>query len=80
MLKIPVPRVHAWCADSNNPVGCEYIIMEEAQGTKLEDVWENLSLEERIAIMKDLVSIESKILSISFKRSVESIIGFAFRN
>lgn len=42
--------------------------MEEAAGTKLEDVWDELPLEERIAIMKDLVSIENKLLSVSFGR------------
>lgn len=42
--------------------------MEEAAGTKLEDIWDNLSLDDRIAIMKDLVSIENKLLSVSFSR------------
>ncbi|KAM5470689.1 Phosphotransferase enzyme [Microsporum audouinii] len=68
VLQIPVPRVHAWSARVDNPVGAEYIIMEEASGAKLEDVWDDLSLEDRIAIMKDLVSIESKLLSVSFSR------------
>ncbi|QVM09477.1 Phosphotransferase enzyme [Coccidioides posadasii str. Silveira] len=68
VLQIPVPQVHAWSARVDNPVGAEYIIMEEAAGTKLEDVWDNLSLEDRISIMKDLVSIENKLLSVSFSR------------
>lgn len=42
--------------------------MEEAAGTKLEDVWDDLSIEDRVAIMKDLVSIENKLLSVSFSR------------
>lgn len=42
--------------------------MEEATGTKLEDVWDNLSLEDRIGIMKDLVLVENKLLSVSFSR------------
>lgn len=42
--------------------------MEEATGTKLEDVWDNLSLEDRIGIMKDLVLIENKLLSVSLSR------------
>ena len=28
-LAIPVPKVFAWSTTSDNPVGCEYIIMEE---------------------------------------------------
>lgn len=34
-LAIPVPKVFAWSTTSDNPVGCEYIIMEEASGDAL---------------------------------------------
>lgn len=68
MLQIPAPQVHAWSPHVDNPVGAEYIIMEEAVGTKLEDVWHDLSLEDRLKIVEDLVSIESKLLSVSFSR------------
>ncbi|OJD14325.1 hypothetical protein AJ78_05320 [Emergomyces pasteurianus Ep9510] len=54
-----------WNARVDNPVGAEYIIMEEAVGTKLEDVWDELPLEDRITIMKDLVLIENNFLSVS---------------
>ena len=67
-MQIPVPQIYAWSARVDNPVGAEYIIMEEAPGTKLEDVWDGLPLADRIAIMKDLISIEKKLLSISFSR------------
>lgn len=63
-----MPQVHTWSACVDNPVGAEYIIMEEALGTKLEDVWAELPLEDRISIMKDLVLIENKLLSVSFNR------------
>jgi hypothetical protein len=43
--------------------------MEEAPGVKLDDNWENISLEQRITIMKDLVSLEKKMASVSFNRS-----------
>ncbi|PTU21289.1 hypothetical protein P175DRAFT_0459676 [Aspergillus ochraceoroseus IBT 24754] len=66
ILEIPVPRIYAWSADVKNPVESEYIIMEEAPGEKLEDIWNNLSLEEKIAIMKDLVLLEKKMISVSF--------------
>ncbi|KMP03699.1 LOW QUALITY PROTEIN: hypothetical protein CIRG_03391 [Coccidioides immitis RMSCC 2394] len=68
VLQIPALQVHTWSACADNPVGAEYIIMEEATGTKLEDIWDNLSLEDRIGIMKDLVLIENKLLSVSFSR------------
>ncbi|EFQ98851.1 phosphotransferase enzyme family protein [Nannizzia gypsea CBS 118893] len=66
VLQIPTPRVHAWNAHADDPVGAEYIIMEEAAGTNLEDVWDELPLEDKVSIMKDLVFIEKKLLSISF--------------
>ncbi|KAL4986036.1 kinase-like domain-containing protein [Aspergillus falconensis] len=45
--EIPTPRVFAWSADANNPVRSEYIIMK-APGVKLDNIWENLSLEQRV--------------------------------
>ncbi|PYH81656.1 phosphotransferase family protein [Aspergillus uvarum CBS 121591] len=64
ILGVPTPRVYAWNADGNNPVGSEYIIMEESRGTKLEDVWDDFSLEEKIAVIKDLVQLEEKMLQV----------------
>ncbi|KAL2812416.1 hypothetical protein BJX63DRAFT_396885 [Aspergillus granulosus] len=40
VLEVPTPRVFPWSADANNPVRSEYIIMQEAPGKKLEDIWE----------------------------------------
>ncbi|KAB8209366.1 kinase-like domain-containing protein [Aspergillus parasiticus] len=66
--RIPTPRVFAWNTDVNHPVGSEFIIMEEAPGVKLEDVWSDLDLEEKIVIMDDLVALEKRLLSISLNR------------
>ncbi|KAL4897301.1 kinase-like domain-containing protein [Aspergillus ambiguus] len=60
ILEIPTTQVFAWSADANNPVRSEYIIMEEAPGVKLDDIWEDLSLEQKITIMKDVTSLEKK--------------------
>ncbi|KAB8225702.1 kinase-like domain-containing protein [Aspergillus novoparasiticus] len=68
VLKIPTPRVFAWNTDANHPVGSEFIIMEEAPGVKLEDVWSDLDLEEKVVIMDDLVALEKRLLSISLNR------------
>lgn len=69
ILQIPTPKVFAWGADACNPVRSEYIIMEKAAGAKLDDIWDDLSLEQRITIMKALISLEKKMASISFNRS-----------
>ncbi|KAH7381813.1 kinase-like domain-containing protein [Cadophora sp. MPI-SDFR-AT-0126] len=67
VLNIPVPKVFAWSAAANNPVGAEYIIME-APGTKLEDVWDSKRISEKTDIVKGIVEIEKKLLSVSFTR------------
>ncbi|CEL11211.1 hypothetical protein ASPCAL14314 [Aspergillus calidoustus] len=68
VLGIPTPQIFAWSADPSNPVQSEYIIMAEAPGVQLDSVWSDLSLEQRVAIMKDLVSLEKKMSSASFSR------------
>ncbi|TEY71702.1 hypothetical protein BOTCAL_0088g00200 [Botryotinia calthae] len=82
ILDIPVPKVYAWNTDSNNPVGTDYIIMEEAPGISLayrnyeshksvvsrkELVTELASKQKFVA---DIVAIEKKLLSIVFKQLV----------
>ncbi|KAI0968016.1 kinase-like domain-containing protein [Xylaria arbuscula] len=66
ILGLPVPRVLAWNMDADNPVQSEYIIMEEATGTQLSQVWDRLPLNTKLEIVKDLVNIENKLFSISF--------------
>ncbi|KAE9365715.1 phosphotransferase enzyme family protein [Stipitochalara longipes BDJ] len=68
VLNIPVPKVFAWSAAANNPVEAEYIIMEEAPGTQLEDVWDGMTIFDKTNIVKGLVEIEKKLLSVSFTR------------
>lgn len=53
---------------SDDPVEAEYILMEEACGTSLGDVWENMGIHSKDKIVKDIVSIEQKLLSVSFSR------------
>ncbi|EZF73891.1 hypothetical protein H105_04230 [Trichophyton soudanense CBS 452.61] len=56
MLKIPVPKVLAWSSSSDNSVGAEYIIMEEAKGTQLSQTWDEMKLHDR----------KQKLLSVTF--------------
>jgi hypothetical protein len=44
ILNLPVPKVLAWSATSQNPVESEYIMMEEAKGSQLHTVWPELEL------------------------------------
>ncbi|OKP10478.1 Altered inheritance of mitochondria protein 9, mitochondrial [Penicillium subrubescens] len=65
-LQIPVPRVLGWDATTDNPAGSEYIFMEEATGTQLGMIWDELSPDSKLSIMREVVAIESKMLSVSF--------------
>ncbi|KAJ4983835.1 hypothetical protein SVAN01_10698 [Stagonosporopsis vannaccii] len=68
ILNLPVPKVLAWSATDQNPVQAEYIIMEEAQGSQLHKVWQDLPLRKKVNIMREFVEIEKKLLSISFDK------------
>jgi hypothetical protein len=52
--------VLAWSGEVNNPVGSEYILMGEATGTALHEVWDKLELEDKINIVDEVVAIEKK--------------------
>ncbi|RHZ63467.1 phosphotransferase family protein [Aspergillus thermomutatus] len=68
ILHVPVPKVLAWNAtvDSANRVGAEYIIMEHAPGKNLADHWADMDLEHKVQTMKDIVTIQQKLLSVRF--------------
>jgi hypothetical protein len=68
VLNLPVPKVLAWSATDENPVQAEYIIMEEAQGSQLHEVWQDLPLRAKIGIIKEIVEVERKLLSMSFSK------------
>jgi len=44
--------------------------MEEVPGTQLEDVWDGKTISDKTNIVKGLVEIEKKLLSVSFTRFV----------
>ena len=58
-----------WDANIANPVGSEYIIMEEARGTQLSEIWDTMELEDQLKIIEDQVKMDSKFLSASFSVS-----------
>ncbi|KAF2281620.1 uncharacterized protein EI97DRAFT_438940 [Westerdykella ornata] len=68
ILSLPVPKVLAWSATDQNPVEAEYIIMEEARGSRLNDIWQDLQLPEQRDIILELVKIETKFLSVCFEK------------
>ncbi|KAI9669809.1 MAG: hypothetical protein M1817_004550, partial [Caeruleum heppii] len=63
---IPVPKVLAWSADSSNPIGAEYIIMEKAPGVRLSEVWGNISKFDRLQLIDKLTKLESQLAALEF--------------
>ncbi|PKX96841.1 uncharacterized protein P174DRAFT_428356 [Aspergillus novofumigatus IBT 16806] len=68
VLGIPVPKVLAWSGKADNPVGSEYILMEEATGRQLGEIWDDLKLADTSKIVEDIIAIEKKLLPLSFTR------------
>jgi hypothetical protein len=68
VLGIPVPKVLAWSASDSNPVEAEYIIMEEASDSQLHEVWQDLSLWKKRDVIREIVDVERKLLSVSFDK------------
>lgn len=48
-IGLPVPKIYYYDA--------KYILMEKAKGTRLDKVWDELSLDEKRSYMKDMISI-----------------------
>lgn len=73
ILDIPVPKVLAYSATADNLVGSEYIIMEEAKGTQLSEVWDTMDLKDQLVIVTELVTIDQKFLSAPLNRYEASL-------
>ncbi|KAF2672503.1 phosphotransferase enzyme family protein [Microthyrium microscopicum] len=69
VLGIPVPRVLAYCANTTNPVGSEYILMEIASGAQLSEVWDHMEIDDQAKVVESVTDVETKFLSISFAQS-----------
>ncbi|PKY07566.1 hypothetical protein P168DRAFT_98163 [Aspergillus campestris IBT 28561] len=63
---IPVPRVLAWCVNSANPVGAEYIVMERVPGVQLFNKWEEMGESRRLSFIKQLTKWKSELSGICF--------------
>ncbi|KAH7359797.1 phosphotransferase enzyme family protein [Pyrenochaeta sp. MPI-SDFR-AT-0127] len=66
VLGIPAPRVYGWSCSTDNPVGAEYILMERSRGVELGKVWDDMSWEERLEVVRALVGYEKAFVSAKF--------------
>ncbi|KAF2118671.1 kinase-like domain-containing protein [Lophiotrema nucula] len=60
---IPTPRVLGYSVD-DNAVGSEYILMEKLPGKPIGDGWFDLSEQERLKVLLEIVKLETKLFNI----------------
>ncbi|KAE8150844.1 serine/threonine protein kinase [Aspergillus avenaceus] len=63
---IPVPKVYGWSSTTDNPVGVEYIIMEQAPGVGADTRWFHNTKHQKHALVTGIIDIEKKIFNIPF--------------
>ena len=63
---LSIPNVYGYSPTSDNGAETEYIFMEFVDGIKLSDIWSDLEEREIESIVRQLVQLETKMMSISF--------------
>jgi aminoglycoside phosphotransferase (APT) family kinase protein len=63
---LPVPEVYDYSPSSDNTAKTEYIFMEFMRGTKLSDVLLELEEPDIVSVLRQLVQLESRMMSIPF--------------
>jgi hypothetical protein len=63
---VPVPKVLAYSPDRANPVGAEYTLLEKIEGTPLSNQWFSMDNKTRVKIMRQIIDIEKRFMSIEF--------------
>ncbi|KAJ8508378.1 hypothetical protein ONZ45_g9344 [Pleurotus djamor] len=63
---LPIPKVYGYSPTPENSAKTEYIFMEFVKGTKLTDLWMRLKEADLASVLRQLVKLESRIMSITF--------------
>jgi hypothetical protein len=66
---LPIPEVYGYSPSPDNAAETEYIFTQFVQGAKLSHIWPDLEDKEIISVLRQLVQLESKMMSISFPAS-----------
>jgi aminoglycoside phosphotransferase (APT) family kinase protein len=70
---VPVPKVLAYSPDQTNGVGTEYMLLERLGGTPLSAQWFSMDTKTRVKIMRQIVDMERRFMSIHFPASDISV-------
>ena len=63
---IPVPRVLSWSSTDSNAVGAEYILMENAAGVPLFQVWGSMTEFDQLQLIRKLAKLEAQFSAMRF--------------
>jgi hypothetical protein len=63
---IPVPEVYFVNHSDNHCVGAPFVLMEHMHGNPLDDIWEDLPLDHKMDVMKQLAAIHGQLASQKF--------------
>ncbi|EPQ56600.1 hypothetical protein GLOTRDRAFT_128543 [Gloeophyllum trabeum ATCC 11539] len=63
---LPISQVYSYSPLPDNPAQTEYIFMEYVRGTNLSDVWFDLEERDIVSVLRQLVQLESRMMSIPF--------------
>ncbi|KAH8695295.1 hypothetical protein BGW36DRAFT_199932 [Talaromyces proteolyticus] len=63
---IPMPTVHRWNFDQNNPVGAEWFIEDKANGQPLRKFWFKMDCNAQLNIVRQVIEIERQLMSVKF--------------
>lgn len=66
---LPVPKVLAYSPNQTNAVGTQYILLERLQRTPLSDQWFSMDTKSRVKVMRQIVDLERRFMSIEFPAS-----------
>lgn len=58
---LPVPTIFAYCSESSNPVGAEWIIMEYLPGVELGEAWDQLQYHQKETLARNLVDVYDQL-------------------
>ncbi|KAJ3747084.1 kinase-like domain-containing protein [Lentinula detonsa] len=58
---LPVPTVFAYCSESSNPVGAEWLIMEHMSGVELREAWDQLQYPQKQTLARNLIDVYDQL-------------------
>ncbi|KAJ3993350.1 hypothetical protein F5050DRAFT_1847153 [Lentinula boryana] len=58
---LPVPTVFAYCSESSNPVGTEWLIMEYMSGVELDKAWDQLQYPQKQTFARNLIDVYDQL-------------------